>query len=51
LRQRPAEIQPDPVTPAPSIAPTTTASAKEPVFEPARPTPPLMPRRNVPEKP
>jgi DNA-directed RNA polymerase specialized sigma24 family protein len=47
-RPRHAEIQPDPAPAAvPSIGPTTTATAKEPVFEPAKPTP----RRDVREKP
>jgi DNA-directed RNA polymerase specialized sigma24 family protein len=47
LGRRHAEIGPDPAPPVPSLAPSATASAKEPVFEPSRPTP----RNDVPEKP
>jgi DNA-directed RNA polymerase specialized sigma24 family protein len=49
-RPKHAEIRPDPTPAVPSIAPTTTATAKEPVFEPSKPTP-RPPRRDVPEKP
>jgi hypothetical protein len=51
LRPAQGEIRPDPAPPVPTLAPSATASAPDTPFEPARPTPPVVPRRNVPEKP